>query len=98
MDKIDNIIQGLSPIEKVAMFHTLQKELKRVPEYIISHDENGYYVKCESPQLNAFRFEEKKYAELAYHIYNNVRGTGTSLSDIIKYTFRLLNLNSKWIE
>lgn len=92
MDKIDNIIQGLSPIEKVAMFRTLQKELKRVPEYIISHD--GYYVKCESPQLNAFRFEEKKYAELAYHIYNNVRGT--PLSDIIKYTFRLLN--SKWIE
>lgn len=96
MNKIDNIIQGLSPIEKVAMFHTLQKELKRVPEYTISYDESGYYVKCDSPLLNAFRFEEKRYAELAYHIYNNICGTSTPLSDIIKYTFRLLNIDSEW--
>ena len=41
-------------------------------------------------------FEEKKYAELAYHIYNSVYGTGAPLSDIIKYTFRLLNINSEW--
>lgn len=51
-------------------------------------------VKCDSPQLTAFRFEEEKYAELAYHIYNSVYGTGTPLSDIIKYTFRLLNIDS----
>lgn len=46
--------------------------------------------------LTAFRFEEEKYAELAYHIYNSVYGTDTPLSDIIKYTFRLLNIDSEW--
>lgn len=98
MDKIDKIIQGLSSIEKLIMFHTLQKELKKIPKYTINYDESGYYIKCDSPQLSAFRFEEKRYAELAYHIYNNVYGTGTPLSDIIKYTFRLLNIDSKWIK
>ena len=44
-----------------------------------------------SPQLTGFRFEEEKYAELAYHIYNSVYGT--PLSDIIKYTFRILNID-----
>ena len=96
MEKIKKIIDSLSPVEQLIMCNALQKKLNRGPEYTISRDENGYYVNCDSPQLNAFRFEEKKYAELAYHIYNNVYGTGTPLSDIIKYTFRLLNIDSEW--
>lgn len=51
MDKIDKIIQGLSSIEKLIMFHTLQKELKRVPEYTTNYDEDGYYVKCDNPRV-----------------------------------------------
>ena len=96
MEKINKIIDSLSSVEQNVMYNALQKRLNRGPEYTISCDESGYYVKCDSPQLNAFRFEEEKYAELAYHIYNNVYGTGTPLSDIIKYTFRLLNIDSKW--
>lgn len=94
MEDINKIIDSLSLVEQNAMYNALQKRLNRGPEYTISCDESGYYVKCDSPQLNAFRFEEKKYAELAYHIYNNVYGT--PLSDIIKYTFRLLNIDSEW--
>lgn len=96
MEDINKIIDLLSPRTQNAIYNALQKRLNRGPEYTISCDESGYYVKCDSPQLSAFRFEEKKYAELAYHIYNNVYGTGTPLSDIIKYTFRLLNINSEW--
>ena len=96
MENINKIIDSLSLGEQNVMYNALQKRLNRGPEYTISCDESGYYVKCDSPQLNAFRFEEKKYAELAYHIYNNIYGTGTPLSDIIKYTFRLLNIDSEW--
>lgn len=96
MNKIYDIIQGLSSLEKVVMFNALQRELNRVPEYTIAHDKKGYYIKCDIPSLSAFRFEEKRYAELAYHIYNNIRDTGTPLTEIIRYTFRLLNLDSEW--
>ena len=96
MENISKIIDSLSSSEQNVMYNALQKRLDRSPEYSINYDEGGYYVKCDSPQLNAFRFEEEKYAELAYHIYNNVYGTGTPLSDIIKYTFRLLNIDSEW--
>ena len=96
MKDINKIINSLSPEEQNVMYNALQKKLNRGPEYTISCDESGYYVNCDSPQLNTFRFEEKKYAELAYHIYNSVYGTGAPLSDIIKYTFRLLNINSEW--
>ena len=96
MENIKKIIDSLSPVEQNLMYNALQKRLDRGLEYTISRDESGYYVKCDSPQLNAFRFEEEKYAELAYHIYNNIYGTGTPLSDIIKYTFRLLNIDSEW--
>ena len=98
MKDINKIINSLSPEEQNVMYNALQKKLNRGPEYTISCDESGYYVNCDSPQLHAFRFEEKKYAELAYHIYNSVYGTGAPLSDIIKYTFRLLNINSEWIK
>ena len=96
MKDINKIINSLSPEEQNVMYNALQKKLNRGTEYTISCDESGYYVNCDSPQLNTFRFEEKKYAELAYHIYNSVYGTGAPLSDIIKYTFRLLNINSEW--
>lgn len=98
MKDINKIIDSLSPVEQNLMYNALQKKLNRGPEYTISYDKSGYYVKCDSPQLTAFRFEEEKYAELAYHIYNSVYGTGTPLSDIIKYTFRLLNIDSEWIQ
>lgn len=93
MKDINKIIDSLSPVEQNLMYNALQKKLNRGPEYTISYDKSGYYVKCDSPQLTAFRFEEEKYAELAYHIYNSVYGTGTPLSDIIKYTFKLLNID-----
>lgn len=93
MKDINKIIDSLSPVEQNLMYNALQKKLNRGPEYTISYDKSGYYVKCDSPQLTAFRFEEEKYAELAYHIYNSVYGTGTPLSDIIKYTFRILNID-----
>lgn len=93
MKDINKIIDSLSPVEQNLMYNALQKKLNRGPEYTISYDKSGYYVKCDSPQLTAFRFEEEKYAELVYHIYNSVYGTGTPLSDIIKYTFRILNID-----
>ena len=96
MEKVNKIIDSLSPREQGVMYHALRVKFDKKPKYTISYDKSGYYVKCDSPQLDAFRFEEKKYAELAYHIYNNVYGTGTPLSDIIKYTFRLLNIDSEW--
>lgn len=96
MKDINKIIDSLSPGEQNVMYYTLQRRLNRGPKYTISCDESGYYVKCDSPQLKAFRFEEEKYAELAYHIYNSIYGTGTPLNDIIKYTFRLLNIDSEW--
>ena len=95
MDKIDKIIQGLSSIEKLAMFHTLQKELKRVPEYTTNYDEDGYYVKCDNPHVNSLRFEKKKYAELAYQVYKNMK-PDEHLIQSIKYVFRLLNIDSEW--
>lgn len=76
MKDINKIIDSLSPVEQNLMYNALQKKLNRGPEYTISYDKSGYYVKCDSPQLTAFRFEEEKYAELAYHIYNSVYGTG----------------------
>lgn len=96
MDKVNKIIDSLSPREQGVMYNALRVKLDKKPKYTISYDKSGYYVKCDSPQLTAFRFEEEKYAELAYHIYNNVYGTGAPLSDIIKYTFRLLNIDSEW--
>ena len=96
MNEIYNIIQDLSSLEKVVMFNALQRELNRVPEYTIAHDKNGYYIKCDIHNLSSFRFEEKRYAELAYHIYDNIRDTGIPLTEIIRYTFRLLNIDSEW--
>lgn len=96
MKDINKIIDSLSPREQGVMYNALRVKLDKKPKYTISYDKSGYYVKCDSPQLTAFRFEEEKYAELAYHIYNSVYSTGTPLSDIIKYTFRLLNINSEW--
>ena len=62
MEKIKKIIDSLSPVEQLIMYNALQKRLNRGPEYTISCDESGYYVKCDSPQLNAFRFEKKEYS------------------------------------
>lgn len=69
MENIKKIINSLSPVEQNLMYNALQKKLNRGPEYTISYDKSGYYVKYDSPQLTGFRFEEEKYAELAYHIF-----------------------------
>ena len=58
MKDINKIIDSLSPVEQNLMYNALQKKLNRGPEYTISYDKSGYYVKCDSPQLTAFRFEE----------------------------------------
>lgn len=89
-------IDSLHPVEQNIMYNALQKRLNRVPEYTIGYDKNGYYIKCDNYHLSSFRFEEKRYAELVYHIYNNICNTGTPLTEIIKYTFRLLNIDSEW--
>ena len=97
MDKINKIIDSLHPVEQSIMYNVLQKRLNRVPEYTIGYDsESGYYVECDIPRLNVLRFEEKRYAELAYHIYNNIYDKDTPLTEIIRYTFRLLNIDSEW--
>lgn len=96
MDKINKIIDSLHPVEQNVMYSALQKRLNKSPEYTIGYDESGYYVKCDIPRLSVLRFEEKRYAELAYHIYNNIYDKGTPLTEIIKYTFRLLNIDSEW--
>lgn len=96
MENINKIIDSLNPGEQNVMYNALQKRLDRSPEYSINYDEDGYYVKCDIPRLSVLRFEEKRYAELAYHIYNNIYDKGTPLTDIIKYTFRLLNIDSEW--
>lgn len=96
MEDINKIIESLSPGEQNVMYNALQKKLDRSPEYTVACDKRGYYIKCDVPRLSVLRFEEKRYAELAYHIYNNIYDKGTPLTDIIKYTFRLLNIDSKW--
>ena len=96
MKDINKIIESLNPGEQNVMYNALQKRFDRSPEYSINYDEDGYYVKCDIPRLSVLRFEEKRYAELAYHIYNNIYDKGTPLTDIIKYTFRLLNIDSEW--
>lgn len=97
MEKINKIIDSLHPVEQSIMYNALQKKLNRVPKYTIEYDsESGYYIKCDIPRLNVLRFEEERYAELAYHIYNNVYDKGTPLTEIIRYTFRLLNIDSEW--
>ena len=95
MEKINKIIDSLSPVEQLVMCNALQKNLNRVPKYTISCDKSGYYVKCDSPQLNAFRFEKKEYAELTYQIYKNMK-PDENLLNYIKYVFRLLNIDSEW--
>lgn len=96
MKDINKIIDSLSPGEQNVMYYTLQRRLNRGPKYTISYDKSGYYIKCDNTYLNSLRFEEERYAELAYHIYNNIYGTGIPLTEIIKYTFRLLNIDSEW--
>ena len=95
MKDINKIIDSLSPVEQNTICNALQKKLNRGPEYTISCDKNGYYVKCDSSQLNAFRFEKKEYAELAYQIYKNMK-PDENLLHYIKYVFRLLNIDSEW--
>ena len=96
MKDINKIIDSLSPGEQNVMYNALRTKLNKKPEYTISKDEHGYYVSSNKRMFGTFRFEKKEYAELAYHIYNSIYGTGTPLNDIIKYTFRLLNIDSEW--
>ena len=95
MKDINKIIDSLSPVEQNLMYNALQKKLNRGPEYTISYDKSGYYVKCDSPQLTAFRFEEEKYAELAYQIWKNMK-PDEHLMYTVRGVFRLLNIDSEW--
>ena len=66
MKDINKIIDSLSPVEQILMYNALQKKLNRGPEYTISYDKSGYYIKCDSPQLTAFRFEEMAKGRMCY--------------------------------
>lgn len=95
MEKINKIIDLLSPVEQNVMYNTLQKRLNRGPEYTICKDEHGYYISSHNGLLVSCRFEKKEYAELTYQIYKNMK-PDENLLHYIKYVFRLLNIDSEW--
>lgn len=95
MKNINKIIDSLSPVEQNLMYNALQKKLNRGPEYTISYDKSGYYIKSDSPQLTTFRFEKKEYAELAYQIWKNMK-PDEHLMYTVRGVFRLLNIDSEW--
>lgn len=95
MEKINKIIDSLSPVEQLIMCNALQKKLNRGPEYTISKDEHGYYVSSDKKMFGTFRFEKKEYAELAYQIWKNMK-PDEHLMYTVRGVFRLLNIDSEW--
>lgn len=95
MDKVNKIIDSLSPVEQLIMYNALQKKLNRGPEYTISKDEHGYYVSSDKKMFGTFRFEKKEYAELAYQIWKNMK-PDEHLMYTVRGVFRLLNIDSEW--
>ena len=95
MKDINKIIDSLSPVEQNLMYNALQKRLNRGPEYTISKDEYGYYVRSDNRMFGTFKFEKKEYAELAYQIWKNMK-PDEHLMYTIRGVFRLLNIDSEW--
>lgn len=96
MDKINKFIDSLKPLEKFALKTEVIKRFHMEPDYVIKHDEYGYYTESIYIQLNSLRFETYTMANLAYWIYISIINTGQPPIDAIKYVFRVLNLKSKW--
>lgn len=103
MEKINKIIDSLSPVEQLIMCNTLQKKLNRGPEYTIRKNGTGYSIKPNDKYENAdhgticnLAFETPEMARLAYAIYLNTQDSFADIIDNIKYVFRLLNIDSEW--
>ena len=103
MEKINKIIDSLSPGEQNVMYNTLQKRLNRGPKYTTRKNGTGYSIKPNDKYENANHgtvcnlvFETPEMARLAYAIYLNTRDRFVDIIDNIKYVFRLLNINSEW--
>lgn len=103
MEKINKIIDSLSPVEQLMMCNALQKKLNRGPEYIIRKNGSGYSIKPNDKYENANHgticnlvFETPEMARLAYAIYLNTQNSLVDIIDNIKYVFRLLNIDSEW--
>ena len=103
MEKINKIIDSLSPVEQNLMYNALQKRLNRGPEYTIRKNGTGYSIKPNDKYENAnhrticsFIFETPEMARLAYAIYLNTQDSFADIIDNIKYVFRLLNIDSEW--
>ena len=91
MEKINKIIDSLSPVEQNVMYNALQKKLNRGPEYTIRKNGTGYSIKPNGKYENANHgticslvFETPEMARLAYAIYLN---TQDSLVEIILNTY-----------
>ena len=103
MEKINKIIDSLSPVEQNVMYNALQKNLNRGPEYTIRKNGTGYSIKPNDKYENANHgticnlvFETPEMARLAYAIYLNTQDSLVDIIDNIKYVFRLLNIDSEW--
>ena len=103
MEKINKIIDSLSPGEQNVMYNTLQKRLNRGPKYTIRKNGTGYSIKPNDKYENTqqatvcnLAFETPEMARLAYSIYLNTQDSFADIIDNIKYVFRLLNINSEW--
>ena len=103
MEKINKIIDSLSPVEQLIMCNALQKKLNRGPKYTVIKNGTGYSIKPNDKYENANHgticslvFETPEMARLAYAIYLNTQDSFSDIIDNIKYVFRLLNINSEW--
>lgn len=103
MEKVNKIIDSLSPVEQLIMCNTLQKKLNRGPEYTVIKNGTGYSIKPNDKYENANHgtvcslvFETPEMARLAYAIYLNTQDSLVDIIDNIKYVFRLLNIDSEW--
>ena len=103
MEKINKIIDSLSPGEQNVMYNALQKRLNRGPKYTIRKNGTGYSIKLNDKYENTQQatvcnraFETPEMARLAYAIYLNTQDSFADIIDNIKYVFRLLNINSEW--
>ena len=103
MEKINKIIDSLSPVEQLIMCNALQKKLNRGPEYTVIKNGTGYSIKPNDKYENANHgtvcnlvFETPEMARLAYAIYLNTQNSLVDIIDNIKYVFRLLNIDSEW--
>lgn len=103
MEKINEITDSLSSVEKNLMYFKLQKELNKGPEYTIEQRGTGYYIKIMDKYENIQHatlcnciFETPEMAHLAYAIYLNTKSNLVDILDNIKYVFRLLNIDSEW--